>query len=89
MDKCEKVNDFAEPWFCNLSLIVFTCKKELIIYYALVIVLDVKLCDGAIYLQGLGGLVTRMLRLQGFFKNLRILKDSPWGRKRHKCIFPR
>ena len=44
-------------------------KKELMIYYALVIVLDVKLCDGAIYLQGLGGLVTRMLRLQGFFKN--------------------
>lgn len=52
-------------------------------------VLDVKLFDGAIYLQGLGGLVTRMLRFQGFFKNLRILKDSPWGRKRHKCIFPR
>ena len=51
------------------------------IYYALVIVLDVKLCDGAIYLQGLGGLVTRMLRLQGFFKNLRILKEFTMGKK--------
>ena len=81
MDKCEKVNDFAEPWFCNLSLIVFICKKELIIYYALVIVLDVKLCDGAIYLQGLGGLVTRMFRLQGFFKNLSILKEFTMGKK--------
>lgn len=51
------------------------------IYYALVIVLDVKLCDGAIYLQGLGGLVTRMFRLQGFFKNLSILKEFTMGKK--------
>ena len=56
-----KQHDFAEPWFHNLSLNVFICKKELIIYYAFVTVMDVKLCDGAIYLQGLGGLVTRIL----------------------------
>ena len=73
----------------NNTATVFKLIYMNIIYYAFVTVLDVKLFDGAIYLQGLGGLVTRMLRFQGFFKNLRILKDSPWGRKRHKCIFPR
>lgn len=40
-----------------------------------------KLCDGAIYLQSLGGLVTKMLRFQGFFKNLKILEEFTMGKK--------